>query len=697
MKQEFKGELVPKMPASFSDAVDKAVFTAIGKENQETVRREKGTARGKKLRRYGAAAAAVVLLMVTAFTLGLGVYGNTFGALSSQPKATGTRLDTIPLYSDPIPNVTRYDLTEGYAYADALFDLVQEDLAWLKETSYDELWLLGVVDLSKADFSSVVCTGTESETDWKQPKNTLFALVQFEFGEGDGPMLVEFGLDEGGKPVSSTIKVLSCDPELDGTFSYNVEDYTSPYAYVGYGAGANKGQLTSDNYTMAIAPTLPLEQIIEKLSTSAHQSHAREWYLYTAPAQCARQLWTGDQQEKVVCSGPVIKQTRSFSSDIGLRATVDGETQYSAGKVVPEGMDEEQTEDWIKRYIQSLSWAFEKNDSRTFLLHINLYEEPSLVLETNLADFTLKNIFAYNSLRMEWYEETISTVEELLHLTSESGENVICLYGESEGQEYVIGFSAFYHASASTYVQPSLYPLTTTDAKRYDLTGGYEHADELLDEVETYLQKQGEEYDELWLEAVYELEKVDYTLLSKQYGKQMWMENYTDCYALVQYDFSEGAGPMLVYFDYSSNKELFRFYVVKSTVDPNVDMFYGSIEGEDSYAVSYKYKCMGTGASSGMIMMDKAVLKFTSQLPLEQVQELVKDSPHKDAAREWYFCLAPAIGDVTLYDENGQERSLRNGYELYGEEAYERTWEGYCVDFNVYEEEQELLPVTKER
>lgn len=59
-----------------------------------------------------------------------------------------------------------------------------------------------------------------------------------------------------------------------------------------------------------------------------------------------------------------------------------------------------------------------------------------------------------------------------------------------------------------------------------------------------------------------------------------------------------------------------RFHVEKREVDPNVDMFYGSTEGENPYEVPNKYKCMGAGARSGRILMDKAVLKFTSQLPL---------------------------------------------------------------------------------
>lgn len=685
MKQEFNGELVPKMPASFSDTVDKAVFAAIGKENQEAVRREKGTARGKKLRRYGAAAAAVVLLMVTAFTLGLGVYGNTFGALSSQPKEAGTRLDTIPLYSDPIPNATRYDLTEGYAYADALFDLVQEDLAWLKETSYDELWLLAVEDLSKADYSSVVCTGTESETDWKQQKSILFALVQFEFGEGDGPMLVEFELDEGGKPVSSTIKVLSCDPELDGTFSYNVEDYTSPYAYVGYGAGANKGQLTCENYTMTIAPTLPLEQIIEKLSTSAHQSHAREWYLYTAPAQCARQLWTGDQQEKVVCSGAVAKQTISSNESVALRVTFDGETLYTGGTLVQSGLEAAQKQERIQAYTQKMSWAWEGDYPNTFSLSVNQWEEHAMTMETNLPNATVKKVYIYQSTygNKHWITDVPDTLEGLLQLEPDKGETIVCFQAESEGKEYVFSFSMFLHSMDGLYGNYKQADAFTPMAKRYDLTGGFAYSDKLLDAVEAKLQSQGISYEELWLEAVYDFGG-KYELTAKQYGTQMWMDDSEGyCLALVQYDFSEGAGPMLVSFNYNTPANVARVSVILETVDPNVDACYGVRlgNGDDPYTIANRYYCVGTDASSGMVRMERAVLKFTSQLPLEQVQELVKDSPHKDVAREWYLLPLPDIGEQTLYDENGQERSLRRGNTVYNGNYENETEESY-VDWN---------------
>lgn len=701
MKQEFHQELVPKMPASFSDAVDKAVFEAIGKENTQTAKERARTARGQKLRRYLAAAAAVVLLMVTAFTLGLGVYGNTFGALANS-KGDDTRLDTIPLYSDPIPNATRYDLTEGYAYADQLFDLVQEDLAWLKETDYDELWLLAVEDLSKKDFSAVTyieqeetqepeelwSTGKEEEVDitaWMHSQNTLFALIQFEFGEGDGPMLVEFGLDEEGKPVSSTIKVLSCDPELDGTFSYNVEDYTSPYAYVGYGTGARNGQLACENYAMTLASALPLEQVAEKLSTSAHQSHIREWYLYTAPAQCSLQLWAGDGQEKVVCSGAIAKQTLSSNESVALRVTFDGETLYTKGTLVQSGLEAVQKQEKIQAYTQKMSRAWEGDYPNTFCLSVNQWEEHAMTMETNLPNATVKRVYIYQNTygNSHWITEVPETVEGLLQLEPDKGENIVCFHVESEGKEYVFSFSMYLRSMEGLYGNYKQADAFTPMAKRYDLTGGFAYSDKLLDAVEAELQSLGINYEELWLEAVYDFDG-KYELVEKQYGTQMWMDKSEGyCLALVQYDFSEGAGPMLVSFNYNTPTNVSHANILLETVDPNVDACYGVRlgDGDEPYTISNRYYCVGTDASSGTVCMERAVLKFTSQLPLEQVQELVKDSPYKDAAKEWYLLPLPDVGEQTLYDANGQERPLRKGNTVY-DGNYEKEIQEPYVDWN---------------
>lgn len=196
-------------------------------------------------------------------------------------------LYNIPLYSNPAPNAVRYDLTEGYAYADTVFDLVQEKLRWLNENDYDELWLAAVMDLSKADFENVTYHGSSyfsaSKSGWMKKQDTLFALVQYDFREGEGPLLAEFRLDEGGKPVSCDIKTLSCDPELDGRYCRKTSEYGSPAVYVLYGTGARAGQLICGDYTIDFTSALPLEQVQELVKDSPYKDAAREWYLLPVP------------------------------------------------------------------------------------------------------------------------------------------------------------------------------------------------------------------------------------------------------------------------------------------------------------------------------------------------------------------------------------------------------------------------------
>lgn len=718
-------ELVPPMPEAFSEAVDKAVFSAIRKENEQKQAErleEKKQSRRQWWRRMGAAAAAGILLLATAFTIGLGLMSRENKALenteapqvpvqtekgealsegaetaepSEAPKETeaGKKdvavtpapvevgepwdgdLYNIPLYSNPAPKAVRYDLTEGYVYADTVFDLVQEKLRWLNENDYDELWLAAVMDLSKADFENVTYHGSSyfsaSKSGWMKKQNTLFALVQYDFGEGEGPLLAEFQLDESGKPVSCDIKALSCDPELDGRYYRKTSEYGSPAVYVLYGTGARAGQLTCGDYTIDFTSSLPLEQVREKLKDSAHKEHIREWYLYPAPAEPGVKLYTAEGKNKLDFNiGPTAKQILTGNEEAALRVTFDGETRYAKAAQIESGLETQEKEERIHSFIQRLPWAWDDDYADTFCLSVDQRKEHSLRIETNLPEMTVKQIYVYqpNShlTAEQWVQSSPKTAEELLMLEPDLGERVVCFLVESQGQEYVVGFSMFLHGEESHRGNGA--PVFTSGARRYDLTGGWEYSEGLLDAVEEKLQSKNLVYDELWLEAVYDFSEDHYGAAEKQYGQQVWMEKGEWGFALVQYNFSEGAGPMLVEFTYDNVSKQVSTWIVLEKLDPELDVCYGVRlgDGDDPYAIPCRYYCAGTDASAGVIKMSRALLRFTSQLPLEQVQELVKDSPYKDAAREWYLLPVPAVGTMTLYDAEGNLRPLRKGKAVYG-------------------------------
>lgn len=711
-------ELVPPMPEAFSEAVDKAVFSAIRKENEQKqaeMLAEQKQSRKQWWRRMGAAAVAGILLLATAFTIGLGLMGRENKTLENtempvqteegkalaegteatdSPEATaGTAegekdssvtpapadlgepwdgdLYNIPLYSNSAPNAVRYDLTEGYAYADTVFDLVQEKLRWLNENDYDELWLVAVMDLSKSDFENVTYHGSAAESGWMKKQDTLFALVQYDFGEGEGPLLAEFQLDEGGKPVSCDIKTLSCDPELDGRYYRKISEYGSPAVYVLYGTGARTGQLTCGDYTIDFTSSLPLEQVQEKLKNSAHKEHIREWYLYSAPTDPSIKLYTAEGKVKLnFIIGPTATQILTGNEEAALRVTFDGETKYAKATRVESGLETEEKGERIREFIQRLSWAWDDDNADTFCLSVDQWKEHSLRIETNLPEMTVKKVYVYQSNSFltteQWVQNSPKTAEELFMLEPDLGERVVCFLVESQGQEYVVGFSMFLHGEESHRQHET--PVFTSGARRYDLTGGWAYSEGLLDAVEEKLQSKNLVYDELWLEAVYDFSEDHYSTAAKRYGQQIWMEKGKWGFALVQYDFSDGAGPMLVEFTYDNVSELVNAWIVLEKLDPELDVCYGVRlgDGDDPYAIPCRYYCVGTDASSGVIKMSRALLRFTSQLPLEQVQELVKDSPYKDAAREWYLLPVPDVGTVTLYDGEGNLRPLRKGKTVYG-------------------------------
>lgn len=737
-KEERNNGLVPPMPEAFSEAVDKAVFSAIRKENEQRQAErleEKKQSRKQWWRRMGAAAAVGILLLATAFTIGLGLMSrenktleNTEAPLKTEegaalskgmetadaseaPNETAEEGDAavtpgpvnvgepwdgdlynIPLYSNPAPNAVRYDLTEGYAYADTVFDMVQEKLRWLNENDYDELWLVAVMDLSKADFENVTYHGSSyfsaAQSGWIKKQDTLFALVQYDFGEGEGPLLAEFNLDESGKPVSCDIKTLSCDPELDGRYYRKTSEYGSPAVYVLYGTGARKGQLTCGDYTIDFTSALPLEQVQEKLKNSAHKEHIREWYLYPAPTNPTLQLFNAKGEEQATQVGAAAAQTMASNADAAFRVTYNGKTEYAVGVLVQSGLDNLQKQERIRECIEQMTWAWDVDYPETFRIRATVGETHSLCIETNLPEMTVKQVYVYQSNTFEtieqWVQNPPKTAEELFALEPDLGERVVCFLVESQGQEYLIGFSLYINTPYVLRQEENV--SFTPGARRYDLTGGWAHSDMLLDAVEAALQSKGVSYEELWLEAVYDFADERYEMLEKRYGKQNWivygLGQY--CVALVQCDFSEGAGPMMVRYDYGShskdNPGIAGIFIPK--VNPNVDSCFGVMGETDSpYAIPDRYFYAGANVRKGQVRMSRALMHFTSQLPLEQVQELVKDSPYKDAAREWYLLSTPDKGWMTLYDANGQEQEVRKGNKIFGAD-YEEKVQGIYHDEN---------------
>lgn len=711
-KDTLNRELVPEMPAGFSEAVDTAIFTAIRQETgkrQETEKERAGVFRKQRMQKVLATAAAVVLLMLTAFTAGVGLFHRQDNAQKSILAATAEekkeqpptvsvevmapwdgKLTAIPLYSNMAPQAVRYDLTDGgYAYADTLLDLVQEKLSWAGETDYDELWLLAVLNLSKWDFDTVTYTGAgEFDPDncpWMTKESRIFALVQYDFAEGEGPMLVECALDEKGMPAYCEIKTLSCDPERDGLYYRNTECSTSA-AYLGYGINACKGQMTCGFYHIAFTAATSLSQskLEQKLGGSAHKEHIRQWYLYPAPSEPGEvQLFTYSGEEKDTAMGPIANQTMSINGEVGLRMTFDGNVSYNVGIPVENGMDEEQMRNYVRSGSRYL-FDWDVDFPQTFRIGVNRNREHSVCLETNRSDLNVKKLYVYEYANGEFILQSTApeTIEELFSL--EKGEWRICLLAEVDGQEYLLPFTMFlyeYDDADSTEKDIAFTPI----AKRYDLTGGWVYSDNLLDAVEATLQAKGIAYEELWLEAVHDFNQYPYDLLTKRYGEKLWLRGAEGkyCLALVQYDFSEGAGPMLVVYYYGNHPEEEKTVgIILSNVDPNVDSCYGyaASETDPPYVIADRYYCIGTDVRSGEMCYGSFLMDFTSQLPLEQVQELVKDSPNKAAAREWYLLPVPAKGTAHLYDAEGQERELRHGNTVY--DGNYKSWNGDYRDDN---------------
>lgn len=673
-------ELIPPMPPAFSEAVDTAVFTAIRRENEkkqsfdrETEREKRQAPRRQRMRRMLTAAAAVVLLMITAFTAGLGLAGrNAATATTGKGEDDSQRLNDIPLFDSTFPEVVRYDLTRGYPHTDTLLNLVQEQLSFLNEKSYDELWLLAVADLSDGVYDKVVYTGNADidpdQRGWTKATNLLFALVQFEFEEEDGPMLVECTLDDAGKPVTCKIKALSCDPELDGRYYRNIVDSTSPAVYVGYGTDASRGQITCGKYVMDFTCdyALSLAQIEARLENSNHREHARAWYLYTAPAKVdALQLYTSEGKEKTLCTGATAQQAMNSSAEASLRVTLDGETYFTAGYALDSSLTETEREYEIQSQIRLGDTAWHYTTFPTsFLLQVERWKSHTMTLDTNLPDMKVKETYLYQNKYIDgesqdvWSTEVPQTVKELLKLEPDEDDRIFGLLVESQGQEYIFTFCLRIYDEADTVGTSSSNKQDMTftpGAVRYDLTGGYARSEGILDGAEALLQAKGIAYEEVWLEAVFDFNEYPYDILEKRYGLQEWMPSGAENHgiALVQYDFSEGAGPMLVNFYYNSKGEVTSVWMKKETVPPDVDTCAVRTDDEP-YAIPDKCYCVGSGARSGRISMSVLSLPFTSQLPLEQVQELVKDSPYKDAAREWYLLATPAKGTAIVYDANGQ-------------------------------------------
>lgn len=699
-RDTLREELVPPMPPAFSEAVDTALFTAIRRENEKKketetemqVEREKEkrrTSRRQSVKKLAAAAAVVVLLMATAFTAGLGI----FHKQDSTPAAsteTGTnaqlvqsannwdgKLTALPMYAETAPKAQRYDLSGGYAHTEELLDLVQEKLSWMQETDYDELWLLSVLDLSQWTYGTVTYTGTgtfdRESCPWMQKENRLFALVQYDFDEDEGPMLVECTLNDKGVPTYCEVKTMSSDPQRDGLYYRSVEDCSEPAVYLGYGIDANRGQMTCGLYSIdfTAVTSLNVTEAQKVLENSAHKDHIRQWYLYAAPAEPQDvKLFNESGKEKTTAMGPVAKQTVSSNGVVGLRSTYDGKTEYNTGILLEKGMEEKR----LKKYFTSnieFGYDWEYDYPTSFRLSVDTSESHTLCLETNRADVKVKKIYAYalsNDGRMEM-EKAPETVEELFSLEgSDWNEYLVFLLTEADGQEYLLHFTIFfYDGSKNPDIEEN--NTFTPIAKRYDLTGGCAYSDRLLDGVEATLQNKGIEYEELWLEAVHDFGEYPYDLLRKRYGDQLWLRNVEreSCLALVQYDFSEGAGPMLVSFYYGNPDEVETVGIILENIDPNVDSCYGyaASETDPPYVIEDRFYCMGTGASSGEIYDASFFMRFSSQLPLDQVQELVKDSPNKSAAREWYLLPITAIGKTVLYDANGLERELRHGNTVY--------------------------------